>query len=133
MEKIVLTSAQEAAFYACGEALSEIRRQTASPSLSITYDARFDSIPPFTVIGPAEPGGDYHLGKGDTLAEAARDWMAKVNDAIANPKPKPLDAAGMKEAVTKIVDEYRESDDGKTVFRPLLDEVADRIAALKVD
>lgn len=79
---LILTSAQEAAFNACGEAMKELGGR-----MSFTSDA--DWVDPdkayFIITGKPDGAGKYVSGSGETPAAAALRYIVAANTELANP------------------------------------------------
>lgn len=123
---IEISSAQEAAFNAAGEAMHELEL-----TMNLGRDPKWKGEGSQYCASASVPGvpGQAQAAIADTAAEAVAELIRKVNDVIANPPPKVIHtAAEAKRAVEAIVEEARSA----TVYPAELDGIADRIAALPV-
>jgi flavin-binding protein dodecin len=127
---LTLESRHEAAFNAASEALVELGFKA-----SISFDPDFiGGKPYFALTGRIDPMEQYATGSSqESLTNAARQFVDRANEAIANPPPKVLaTAAATKDAAKELIEEYRRKEGDRTVLDPILDEIADRIEALPV-
>jgi hypothetical protein len=134
MDKIVISSTQEAAFNAAGEAMLDIGLDGLSLNVSRDFigDGPYFSV--CAIVGGKDDDWRQAVARGaSTPAEALLKFANAGNELIADPPAKVLrEAKDAKAAALELVDEYRETADGKTVFKPLLDELAGKIEALPV-
>jgi hypothetical protein len=122
MTKIVLTSAQEAAFNAAGEVMLELPE-----NISLSY-----SEGKFRVSGKHDRSAyGYLFASGSTMSLAFDDFATKYAEADKLPHV-IKDAAEVKKAALGIVNELRGEGAGDASDSVALDEAADRIAALPV-
>lgn len=123
--RLQLTSVQEAALNACGEALVDI----GVPIVSLGFDSRFEN--PFMVTGRARPQGDFVAASGATLAEAFAGYLARERGEAGKPEVIKT-ATQLKSAVLAIVDEARGAGPGDGSDSAKLDEIANKVAELRV-
>jgi hypothetical protein len=121
MTQLILTSVQEAALNAAGEALTD---------LGLNCYLRRYGNGNFSVFGypdETDKGPTIHITHKATMAEAMQAFIAKVEEERGKPVliAKP---AEVKSAVAGMIDELREVPS----YDPALDELADKVAALAV-
>lgn len=127
MTQLILTSAQEAAFNAAGEALVELDLNCFLKRYGSNSNSSFSV---FGYRGHDENAPIIHGGQMPTLAQAMAAFIAKLEEERAKPQliTKP---AEVRKAVVGIIDEYR-AGESRPFNAAQLDELADRVAALPV-